>query len=77
MTQEKAQAFNRYFLQCSTLDDSESVLANGYPPVTPNALDTSTTCVSDVHNWLSKLDASKAFGPDGVGPRPLIEGEQQ
>ena len=74
---EKAEAFNRYFVQCSTLDDSESVLPNEYPLLTPNTLDTLKTSVSDVRNCLSKLDPSKAFGPDGVSPRLLKEGAHQ
>jgi hypothetical protein len=74
---EKAEAFNSYFVQCSTLDDSESVLPNEYPLLTPNTLDTLKTSVTDVRNCLSKLDPSKAFGPDGVSPRLLKEGAHQ
>lgn len=64
-------------MQCSTLDDSEAVLPNEYPLLTPNTLDTLSTRVCDVRSCLSKLDASKAFGPDGVSPRLLKEGAHQ
>ena len=73
---EKAEVFNRYFVQFIMLDDGECVLPNEYPLLTPNTLDRLTTRICDVHNCLLKLDTSKTFGPDGFSSRLLKEGAQ-
>ena len=74
---EETEAFNRYFVKFSTLDDSESDLPNEYPPLIPKTLDALTTRVFDFPNCFVKLDVSKAFGPDGVSPKLLKYGAHQ
>ena len=74
---EEAEAFNRYFVQCSTLDDSQALLPSDYPLLTQNTLEELTTRVCDVEKCLLQLDTSKAFGPDGISPKLLKEGANQ
>ena len=74
---EKAEAFNRYFVQCSTLDDSQALLPSDYPLLTQNTLEELTTRVSDVEKCILQLDTSKAFGPDGSSPKLLKETANQ
>ena len=73
--EEKAQAFNEYFIQCSTLDESNATLPSIHP-LTESTMESMETSVDAVNKCLSKLD-TKAFGPDAVSPRLLKEGAVQ
>jgi hypothetical protein len=74
---DKAQAFNDYFIECSTLDESMANLPNTYPALTQDKLEDLITEECDIRRCLLKLDPKKAFGPDGVSPRLLKEGANQ
>ena len=74
---EKAQVFNEYFIQCSTLDTSTAQLQSNYPSLTESHIGSWQTSVNDVVNCLSKIDTSKAVGPDGINPKLLKEGAHQ
>jgi hypothetical protein len=73
----KAKAFNDYFIECSTLDDSAASLPTNYNMLTQNKLENLETRVGDVQKCLSQMDTTKAFGPDRVSPRLLKEGANQ
>ena len=74
--EEKAQAFNEYFIQCSTLDESNATLPSIHP-LTESTMESMETSVDAVNKCLSQLDTTKAFWPDAVGPRLLKEGAVQ
>ena len=74
---EKAQVFNEYFIQCSTLDTGTAQLPSNYPSLTESHIGSWQTSVNDVVNCLSKIDTSKAVGPDGINPKLLKEGAHQ
>ncbi len=73
---EKATIFNNIFLQKSFLDDTGKVLPlfedNNDDPFTPT-VDTIPFTLTDVTDQLTLLNPSKAYGPDGIGPRLLKE----
>ena len=73
---DKAEAFNVYFIECSMLNDS-FFLPNNYDMLSQNKIDNLEARVCDVQKCLSQLDVTKAFGPDGVSPKPLKEGTHQ
>ncbi len=74
---QKAEAFNHYFAQCSTLDDSNAELPEIYPRQTDNLIETCEARTVDVEKCLKLLNPCKAFGPDNVSPRLLKEGAEQ
>ncbi len=74
---EKAEAFNAYFVECSTLDETGAVLPDNYQYMTDSRLMSCETTELDVRKCLSSLDQNKAFGPDGISPRLLREGAFQ
>lgn len=73
----KAQAFNDYFIECATLDESAANLPNNYPMLTQDKLEDLVTDESDIRKCLLQLDPKKAFGPDGISPRLLKEGANE
>ena len=75
--QEKAEAFNKYFIQCSTLDDTCANLPSTCQLPTQSTMGSLETQVDDVRKCLSQLNITKAFGPDGVSPRLLKEAAYQ
>ena len=74
---EKAQAFNNYFIECSTLDDTLVNLPDNYDMLTQNNFEHLETRVDDVQKYLSQINTKKASGPDGVNPLLLKEGANQ
>ena len=74
---EKTQMFSEYFIHCSTLDISTAQLPSNYPSLTASHIGSWQTSVNDVINCLSKIDTSKAVGPDGINPKLLKEGAHQ
>ena len=75
--EEKAQAFNEYFIQCSTLDESKQLFQLSIHPLTESTMESMETSVDAVNKLLSQLDATKAFGPDAAIPSLLKEGAVQ
>ena len=72
---EKAEAFNTFFLEASSLDDSNAVLPN--IPVINNHLQLNFEVKEkDVLDQIQILDIKKAYGPDGISPIFIKEGGQ-
>jgi hypothetical protein len=69
--QEKAQAFNEFFLSHSNIDDSNANLPDD--DNFPNNLDSITATEEEVHDLLKCIDTTKATGPDGISPKLLYE----
>lgn len=68
----KAELFNQFFVDQSTLDDSNAHLPPDLPQSVYN-IDQLVVQPENVYMILSKLDPSKATGPDGLGNRILRE----
>jgi len=68
---EKAALFGSLFSSNSTLDDSVAPLPPTLPPTDPMPLPIFSS--RKVYRVLSKLNVSKAYGPDGVPPCVLRE----
>jgi len=72
---EKAEAFNNFFLEASSLDDSNAVLPN--IPIINNHLQFNFEVTEkDVLDQIQNLDIKKAYGPDGISPIFIKEGGQ-
>ena len=69
---QKAQLFNDYFIEQTNLNDEHCNLPNDYP-CTPHSLDKFSITEFEIFKILSKLDPSKATGPDGIGNKLLKE----
>jgi hypothetical protein len=74
---DKANSFNNFFKQTATLDDSNAVLPPDYPTLCDSTLETFYVEEADTRNYLQKLNANKAFGPDGISPKLLKEGSSE
>ncbi len=74
---DKANSFNNFFKQTATLDDSNAVLPPDYPTLCDSTLETFYVEEADTRNYLHKLNANKAFGPDGISPKLLKEGASE
>ena len=70
---DKATAFNDFFLEASTLDDSNAELPDDVM-IFDAGLGTVDVTLKDVCDQLSCLDTSKSYGPDNISPRFLKEG---
>ena len=68
----KANAFNDYFSQASSLDDNFREPPEILTPAT-SELDMLSVTYDDVFDQLSILDTKKAYGPDGLSPILLKE----
>jgi hypothetical protein len=73
---DKAEVFNNYFIEQSTIDDSGVNLppSQHTPTSILDYIEFSPTEVTDI---LSSLDPTKASGPDLIHPRLLKEGANQ
>ena len=69
----KANTFNRLFSRSAFVDDSGKDLPDGVIPPDIPTIDHIDITIDDVMGQLSALDPSKAYGPDGLGPRLLKE----
>ena len=70
---EKATAFNDFFLEASTLDDSNhEVPCDDF--IVDAGLNRIEITLQDVVDQLKCLDTNKSFGPDGISPKFLKEG---
>jgi hypothetical protein len=69
---EKAEAFNKTYLESSNLDDTGKTLPPA-PNVGHDLLSEITVTHEDVNKALLHLKLDKAFGPDGISPRLLRE----
>ena len=72
----KANTFNRLFSRNAFVDDSGKDLPDGVIPPDNPTIDHIDITFDDVMGQLSALDPSKAYGPDGLGPRLLKELKQ-
>ena len=70
--QEKAQAFNEFFLSHSNIDESRATLPNDDQDLESNLV-TILATEQDVQDLLKCIDVSKATGPDGISPKLLHE----
>ena len=69
--EDKAQAFNRFFINHSTIDDENMELPNERNITNWNILDSIEISEEDVHDQLINLDITKALGPDSISPKLL------
>ena len=69
---EKAEAFNKTYLESATLDD-DGKEPPPVPEVGHNLLSELQITHDDVNKALLSLKPDKAFGPDGISPRILKE----
>ncbi len=70
---QKAEVFNDFFTQVSSLDDENAELPQDFINDVVNRLDEIVVTEQDVHDQLKILDTNKAYGPDGIPPRLLKE----
>ena len=73
---DKANLFNTYFTGVQSLPDEPNPSNLPEHPIDPEApsLAEITATKKDVKDLLSILDVNKAYGPDGISPKVLIEG---
>ena len=72
---EKAEAFNKFFIQASHLDDSEAKLPDDNPVFNhDNGLSHINITQQDIIDQIKNLDISKSYGPDGISPVFIKEG---
>ena len=71
---DKAEAFNVFFSKASELDDSNAQLPNITRVLEINNLNSLIISKEDIVDQLKALDTTKAYGPDGVSPIFLKEG---
>ena len=73
---QKAEVLNEFFIQQSTVDDTNAHLPNF---VTPNfdTLNEIVVTQQDVIKAINEFDANKASGPDGISPKLIKEGKQE
>ena len=73
MNEDKAQAFNNFFLSHSNIDDANAQLPddNNFP----EGLDDITATEKEVYDLIKIIDPSKATGPDGISPKLLREAD--
>ena len=69
----KAEAFNKYFIEQSTLDVTNASLPPIYNPPT-SSFDIEFCQIEEILKVLNMLKISKACGPDLISPRLLKEG---
>ena len=70
---DKAKAFNDFFLEASTLDDTLAQIPEGIM-ILEGGLDQIDITLQDVIDQVRCLDTSKSYGPDNISPRFLREG---
>ncbi len=69
---EKANAFNKFFVDQGKLEISDNDLRNLSKPIAPAfSLEKIELTVKDIEDILKSIDTSKATGPDGVSPKML------
>ena len=68
----KANAFNTFFTNVSSLDDSNATLPNDIPN-TEYQLNNIFITEEDVSDQIKVLDTNKAYGHDGISPKLLKE----
>ena len=73
---DKANAFNTFFLDASTIDDTNAALPDQNRILNYDNLTDLVISESDVLDQLSILDPAKAYGFDGIPPKLLKEGRQ-
>ena len=73
---EVAETLNTFFVEQSTLDDSNATLPDFYPP-NHELLETITITDNDVQEAIRLLKPNKAPGPDLISPRLYKEGAEQ
>jgi hypothetical protein len=71
--QEKAKAFNDFFLTHSQINTKNAKVPSERPSLTRSCLCNIDFKDSEVLDLLKSLDTNKASGPDGVSPRMLKE----
>ena len=70
---DKAELFNKIFLENSTVDDTGRQLPNlrDVDATAGSVFDKIVITPTDVADQFSNLNISKAYGPDGLGPKML------
>ena len=72
---DKAEVFNKYFLQAYCLDDSEVQIPKNAQLFDHGIrLDNIYITIDDVADQIQCPDCSKSYGPDGIPPIPSKEG---
>ena len=73
---QKAEVLNEFFIQHSTVDDTNAHLPN---LVAPNydTLNEIVVTQQDVIKAINEFDANKASGPDGISPKLIKEGKHE
>ena len=69
--EDKAQAFNDFFLGLAKTDDSNATLPDGRNLTNDNILQSIVITEKDVLDQLQILDTNKANGPDDISPKLL------
>ena len=71
----KAELFNKLFLEQSQIDETGKSPPGDIPDYSylSSIIDHIPVTLDDVKDQLSTLDTSKAYGPDGIGPKLLKE----
>jgi hypothetical protein len=72
----KAEAFNHFFADASSIDDTNHNTPNDIDMADIELLDSINVTVEEVRDQLSAIDIGKAYGPDGLPPRLLKEARQ-
>lgn len=73
--QDKAKLFNDYFLEIQSLPNEPEDTDLEDQPTPPETLEIITIAEQDVKDVLKCLKTNKAYGPDGISPKVLKEGE--
>jgi len=70
---QKANAFNDYFLEASTLDETNATVPQQHRIIGQHDLTNIVISELDVLDQLTVLDPTKAYGVDGIPPKLLRE----
>ena len=70
---DKAEAFNLFFSQASSIDDTNTQLPNIARVLDDNFLVSIQISKQDIIDQLKAIDVSKSYGPDGISPIFLKE----
>ena len=73
---QKAEVLNEFFIQQSTVDDTNAHLPNFVAP-NYDTLNEIVVTQQDVIKAINEFDANKASGPDGISPKLIKEGKHE
>ena len=73
---QKAEVLNEFFIQQSTVDDTNAHLPNFVAP-NYDTLNEIVVTQQDVIKAINEFDSNKAFGPDGISPKLIKEGKHE